>query len=171
MLHSGSGGQGCPLATGPSGLKSEPKAPRNAWREDARHPQGLSTDKADIAADNQSANVETVHQAKPVAATPGTRRDYPPAQQIVQPGKCWDYPPTQQKSQPAQLTVTRRDYPPAPRNELFLFAFVLTFSLGVQSRSPKPESHILLCTQRWPCLLKKDEIKFWRGSMSRSASR
>ncbi|WP_345831190.1 hypothetical protein AAGR22_07810 [Erwinia sp. HDF1-3R] len=50
MLHSGSGGQGCPLATGPSGLKSEPKAPRNAWREDARHPQGLSTGTAEIAA-------------------------------------------------------------------------------------------------------------------------
>ncbi|WP_067702678.1 hypothetical protein [Erwinia sp. ErVv1] len=50
MLHSGSGGQGCPLATGPSGLEPEPKAPRNAWREDARHPQGLSTGTAEIAA-------------------------------------------------------------------------------------------------------------------------
>ncbi|WP_345830913.1 hypothetical protein AAGR22_06030 [Erwinia sp. HDF1-3R] len=50
MLHSGSGGQGCPLATGPSGLEPEPKAPGKAWREDARHPQGLSTDKAKIPA-------------------------------------------------------------------------------------------------------------------------
>ncbi|MFU9137712.1 hypothetical protein [Erwinia tasmaniensis] len=50
MLHSGNGGQGCPLATGPSGLASEPKAPRNAWREDARHPLGLSTGTADITA-------------------------------------------------------------------------------------------------------------------------
>ncbi len=50
MLHSGSGGQGCPLATGPSGLESEPKAPGKAWREDARHPLGLSAATADIAA-------------------------------------------------------------------------------------------------------------------------
>ncbi|WP_345830391.1 hypothetical protein AAGR22_03870 [Erwinia sp. HDF1-3R] len=60
---------GRPLATGPSGLEPEPKAPRNAWREDARQtlglstgiagiaqtinrqPLGLSTGKADIAAD------------------------------------------------------------------------------------------------------------------------
>ncbi len=50
MLHSGSGGQGCPLATGPSGLASEPKAPGKAWREDARQTLGLSTDTADVAA-------------------------------------------------------------------------------------------------------------------------
>ncbi|WP_345831229.1 hypothetical protein AAGR22_08155 [Erwinia sp. HDF1-3R] len=50
MLHSRSGGQGCPLATGPSGLKSEPKAPCEAWREDARQPLGLSTGTAEIAA-------------------------------------------------------------------------------------------------------------------------
>ncbi|WP_345830436.1 hypothetical protein AAGR22_04070 [Erwinia sp. HDF1-3R] len=50
MLHSGSGGQGCPLVTGPSGLASEPKAPRGAWREDARQTLGLSTDTAAMAA-------------------------------------------------------------------------------------------------------------------------
>ncbi|MFU9135865.1 hypothetical protein [Erwinia tasmaniensis] len=33
---------GRPLATGPSGLESEPKAPREAWREDARQAQGCS---------------------------------------------------------------------------------------------------------------------------------
>ncbi len=41
---------GRPLATGPSGLKSEPKAPGKAWREDARQTLGLSTDIAGIAA-------------------------------------------------------------------------------------------------------------------------
>jgi len=50
MLHSGSGGQGRPLATGPSGPEPEPKAPRGAWREDARQTLGLSTDIAGIAA-------------------------------------------------------------------------------------------------------------------------
>ncbi len=50
MLLSGSGGQGCPLATGPSGLASEPKAPGKAWREDARQTLGLSTDTAAMAA-------------------------------------------------------------------------------------------------------------------------
>ncbi|WP_345830704.1 hypothetical protein AAGR22_05145 [Erwinia sp. HDF1-3R] len=56
MLHSGSGGQGRPLATGPSGLESEPKAPREAWREDARQAQGCSpatsTATADTAAES-----------------------------------------------------------------------------------------------------------------------
>ncbi|WP_156484987.1 hypothetical protein [Erwinia sp. ErVv1] len=41
---------GRPLATGPSGLEPEPKAPRNAWREDARRTLGLSTGIAGIAA-------------------------------------------------------------------------------------------------------------------------
>ncbi|WP_345828435.1 hypothetical protein AAGR22_15740 [Erwinia sp. HDF1-3R] len=50
MLLSGSGGQGCPLATGPPGLASEPKAPGKAWREDARQTLGLSTGIAGITA-------------------------------------------------------------------------------------------------------------------------
>ncbi len=50
MLLSGSGGQGCPLATGPSGRESEPKAPGKAWREDARQTLGLSTGIANSAA-------------------------------------------------------------------------------------------------------------------------
>ncbi|WP_345830155.1 hypothetical protein AAGR22_02820 [Erwinia sp. HDF1-3R] len=41
---------GRPLATGPSGLESEPKAPGKAWREDARQTLGLSTGIADITA-------------------------------------------------------------------------------------------------------------------------
>ncbi|WP_345831419.1 hypothetical protein AAGR22_10230 [Erwinia sp. HDF1-3R] len=57
MLHSGSGGQGRPLATGPSGLASEPKAPREAWREDARQTLGLSTDTAAMTA--QTINRQT----------------------------------------------------------------------------------------------------------------
>jgi len=48
MLHSGSGGRGCPLATGPSGLKPEPKAPCEACSCDSRHPLGLPTGSADI---------------------------------------------------------------------------------------------------------------------------
>ncbi len=77
MLHSGSGGQGCPLATGPSGLESEPKAPGKAWREDVRHPQGLSTGSSDIAA-------STTHRH---------RWDYPPAPQISQPATHKSSPP------------------------------------------------------------------------------
>ncbi|WP_231877575.1 hypothetical protein, partial [Erwinia sp. ErVv1] len=41
MLHSGSGGQGCPLATGPTGLESEPKAPGKACREDRPSTAGI----------------------------------------------------------------------------------------------------------------------------------
>ena len=58
MLLSGSGGQGCPLATGPPGLASEPKAPGKAWREDARQTLGLPTDTAAMAA--QTTNRQTL---------------------------------------------------------------------------------------------------------------
>ncbi|WP_345830489.1 hypothetical protein AAGR22_04280 [Erwinia sp. HDF1-3R] len=88
MLHSGSGGQGCPLATGPSGPESEPKAPGRAWREDARQPQGLSTDTAAMAAlttNRQTLGLSTGTAEIAASITHRHRWNYPPTPQLWQP--------------------------------------------------------------------------------------
>ncbi len=108
MLHSGSGGQGCPLATGPSGLEPEPKAPGKAWREDARHPQGLSTGTANSAARQPlglSTDTANIAARQMLGLSTGTANSA--ARQMLglstdtansAARHRWDYPPTTQIS-------------------------------------------------------------------------